>query len=156
MIKKKYVAIIITIIFIFSSLLGGLYITDASSLDKVEVTVVGITLEELRLTYCKFTLSIDIYNPAHQDISEVYALFDVSIAGNYVCNGIFPKSFLPAKSNIEKEVTLTIYYADVAIAVIDGIQNRNFDLTIEGEAKGKVLFNLFTVSKNFVSTYSYP
>lgn len=59
-------------------------------------------------------------------------------------------------SQTAKDVTLTIYYADVANAVLDGIQNRNFDLTIEGEAKGTVFFDLFTVSSRFVSTYSYP
>ena len=156
MIKKTYIAIIITIIIIFSSLLGYRYITDASAIDDVEVILEQLTLEELRLTYCTLKLSIDIYNPSYQDISEVSAVFDVFIAGNYVGSGSFPKSFLPSQSNSKKDVSLTIYYADMASAVINGIQNGNFDLTIEGEAKGTVFFNLFTVSKEFVSTYSYP
>ncbi|RLF56978.1 MAG: hypothetical protein DRN27_08670 [Thermoplasmata archaeon] len=156
MIKKTFIAIIITAIVVFSSMLGYLYISDVSALDDVEINIEQITLEEIRLTYCKLNLRIDVYNPAHQDISEVHSNFDVSIAGNYVGKGVFPKSFIPAQSNCEKEVILTIYYADVTNAVINGIQNRNFDLTIEGEAKGKVMFNLFTVSKKFSSTYSYP
>ncbi len=153
--KTKIISVVI-ILLIFSGFFSYQYVADTVALNNVEVTVESITLQELRLSYCKLKLSVDIYNPSHQDISEVSAVFDVFIAGNYVGSGSFPKSFLPAQSNSEKDVTLTIYYTDVANAVIDGIQNRNFDLTIKGEAKGKVVFNLFTVSKGFVSTYSYP
>ena len=153
--KTKIIAVI-AIFIILSSVLSCRYVTDVAALNDVEVTVEGITLQELRVTYCTLKLSIDIFNPTHQDISGLSAIFDVSIADNYVGSGSFPKSFIPAQSNSKKDVTLTIYYADVANAVLDGIQNRNFVLTIEGEAKGNVFFDLFTVSRKFVSTYSYP
>jgi len=153
--KTKIIAVI-AIIVILSSVLSYRYVTDVAALNDVEVTVESITLQELRIAYCTLKLSVDIFNPTHQDLSEVSAEFDVFIADSYVGSGSFPKSFIPTQSNSKKDVTLTIYYANVANAVLDGIQNRNFDLTIEGEAKGKVFFDLFTVSSRFVSTYSYP
>ncbi len=154
--RKTKIISVITILLVFSGFLSYQYVTDTAALNNVEVIVESITLQEPRLSYCKLKLSVDVYNPSHQDISEVTAVFDVFIAGNYVGSGSFPKSFLTAQSNIKKDVSLTIYYADMASAVITGIQNKNFDLTIEGNAKGTVFFNLFTVSKEFVSTYSYP
>ncbi len=133
------------------------YITDVTALNSVEVTVDDIKLQGTEvLTYCKLKLSVGIYNPTHQDLSGVSAEFDVFIADSYVGSGSFPKSFIPAQSNSKKDVTLTIYYADVAKAVFDGITERNFYLSVEGEARANVLFDLFTVSRKFVSTYSYP
>ena len=62
---------------------------------------------------------------------------------------------IPAQSKIKRDVILTIYFADVGNAVIDGIQTRNFDLAINGQAKGNVLFNLIAVSKSFAASYSH-
>ena len=154
--NKTKIIMVIAICVILSGFLSYQYVTDVTALNSVEVTIDDIKLQELRLTYCKLKLSFDIYNPAHQDISGLSAVFDVSIAGNYVGSGSFPKSSLPAQSNSKKYVTLTIYYADVANAVKNGIIDRNFDLSIEGEARANVLFDLFTVSKNFVLIHSYP
>lgn len=152
--KIKILIVIIIVIFI-SGFLSIRYIADASALEKINVTVENTSIQELRLTYCKLKLKVSISNPTTEYISGLSAEFDVSIGGTYVGNGSFQTVSIPAQSNKTGDVLLTIYYANVGNAVIDGIKTENFDLTIHGEAKGNVLFNLLTVTKSFTASYSY-
>jgi len=153
--QKIKILIVITVVIFISGFLSIRYMADASALEKVNVTVENISIQELRLTYCKLKLKMDIFNPTTEYISELSAKFDVSIAGTYVGNGSTPTVSIPAQSHKTGDVPLTIYYANVGNAVIDGIQTGNFDLTIHGEAKGNVLFNLLTVTKSFIASYYY-
>ena len=56
----------------------------------------------------------------------------------------------------EKDEAITIYYANVASAVVEGIKKGNFGVTIEGVIKANVLFNLITVSQEFKASQTYP
>jgi LEA14-like dessication related protein len=154
--KSRKIIIVIGIILAISGFLGYTYYADATTLNNAEVTIENIHLQELSLTYCKLKIYIDISNPTNRDISGLTAVFNIYIADNYVGSGSFSKVSIPAQSNREKDVTITIYYAKVAVAVVDGIKRGNFDLTIKGEASGDVLFDLITVSKQFKATKVYP
>lgn len=153
--QKIRILIIVTIVILISGFLVIRYTADISALEKVNITIENINLQELNLTYCKLKLKVNISNPANEYISGLFAEFDISIAGTYVGNGSVPTVSIPAQSHIKRDVILTIYYTDVGNAVIDGIKTGNFDLTIHGEAKGNVLFNLITVSKSFTASYSH-
>jgi LEA14-like dessication related protein len=153
--QKIKILIMITIVIFISGFLSIRYIASASAIEKVNVTVENTSIQELRLTYCKLKLEVSISNPTTEHISELSAEFDIFIASTYVGNGSFQTVSIPAQSHKTGDVFLTIYYANVGNAVIDGIQTGNFDLTIQGEAKGNVLFNLITVTKSFTASYSY-
>jgi len=152
---KIRILIVVTIVIFISGFLVIRYTTDVSALEKVNITIENINIQELHLTYCKLKLKVNISNPTNEYISGLFAEFDISIASTYVGNGSVPIVSIPAQSQTKRDVILTIYYADVGNAVIDGIQTGNFDLTIHGEAKGNVLFNLITVSKSFTASYSH-
>ncbi|MCK4415514.1 MAG: hypothetical protein KAU84_00020 [Thermoplasmatales archaeon] len=152
---KIRILIVVTIVIFISGFLVIRYTTDVSALEKVNITIENINIQELNLTYCKLKLKVNISNPTNEYISRLFAEFDISIASTYVGNGSVPTVSIPAQSQIKRDVILTIYYADVGNAVIDGIQTGNFDLTTHGEAKGNVLFNLLTVSKSFTASYSH-
>ena len=146
---------IIVIILLISGLILNKYMADVSAIEKINITLENTSIQELRLTYCKLKLKVNISNPTTEYISELSAEFDISIAGTYVGNGSVPKVSIPIQSYKTKDVPLIIYYADVGKAVIEGIQARNFDLAINGEAKVNVLFNLIMISKSFIAIYSY-
>ena len=153
--QKIKILIVITIVIFISGFLSIRYIASASAIEKVNVTVENTSIQELRLTYCKLKLKVSISNPTTEYFSELSAEFDVFIASTYVGNGSFQTVSIPAQSHETGDVFLTIYYANVGNAVIDGIKTGDFDLSIHGEAKGNVLFNLLTVSKSFNAYYSY-
>jgi hypothetical protein len=153
--NKIGILIVITILIFLSVILGIRYTYDVSALEKINITVEDIEIQELHLKHCKIKLKVDISNPTNEYISRFSAEFDISIAEIYVGNGSVPLVSIPAQIKIKRDVILTIYYTDVGNAVIEGIQTRNFDLSIHGQAKGNVLFNLIVVSKSFDSSYSY-
>lgn len=154
--KSRKIIIVIAMILTISGFLGYTYYADITTLYNTKVTIKDIHLQELSFTYCKLKIYIDISNPTDRDISGLSAVFDIYIADNYVGLGSFEKASIPAQSNKEKDVTIIIYYANVAVAVVDGIKKGDFDLTIKGEASGKVLFGLITVSEQFKATQTYP
>jgi hypothetical protein len=155
---KKNVKISITIVIciICCIFLSFQYVTETTALNNLEITLYDIKIQDLKLTYCTLKLSLYLNNPSEIHISDLSAEFDVFIAGNFVGTGTLPKSSIPPKLNSNKDVYLQIYYSDVATAVIDGIKNGNFDLSIDGVAKANVFFNLFPISKKIASTHSYP
>ena len=156
MIKNKVKIIIIIIaMVIISGFFGYTYYADVNAIRNTKVTITDIILQELQLTYCKLKLFININNLADRDISDISAKFDVNIANNYVGFGSFSKISVPSKSVREIEATLTIYYLDVASAVVEVIKNGKFDVTVEGEINASVLLNLISVSQGFKASHTY-
>jgi LEA14-like dessication related protein len=154
--SKIMVAFVAAVVFVILAFLSSRYLADVDALQHVEIEVEGIGAPEIRVTHCRLTLYVKISNPTKEDISGLSADFDVYIAGTYVGNGSLSEVYIPAGSNTLKEVTLKIYYAYVADAVIDGLKAGKFDLTIEGVVRGYVFFNLIVFSNEFSASYSYP
>jgi hypothetical protein len=151
-IKIISIAIIILLIFIF---FFSRHTAKVSALEKINISVESITIKEVRLNYCKLKVNVNILNPTSELISDLSAQFDIFIADTYVGNGSIPKVSIPIQSGKIKNVSITIFYVNVGNAVIDGIQTRNFDLSIQGTATVTVLFNLISISKPFTAFYSY-
>ena len=158
MMIKKFRIILISIIIIFIIPLGlcYTYYADVGALDKTNVTIKDIRLQEIGLTYCELKIYINFYNPSDRDVNGLSAVFDIYIADNYIGKGSLSKVSISSKSSVEKDTTVTIYYANVATAVVDGIKKGNFDLTIKGTASGNILFGILTISEKFEATKPYP
>ncbi|KYK25815.1 hypothetical protein AYK20_03950 [Thermoplasmatales archaeon SG8-52-1] len=157
MIKKFRIQLItILIILIIPIFLIYSYYADVEALDSTKVTINDIRLLEIGLTSCDLKIYITFYNPSGRDISELTAVFDIYIANNYVGKGSLSKVSISPQSSAVKDTTVTIYYANVAAAVVDGIKKGNFDLAIKGTASGNVLFGFLTVSDKFEATKPYP
>jgi hypothetical protein len=155
---QKKIKILLTILIVFFVLLFILvfrYTATSDALANAKVTVERITFQELRVTYCKLSVYSNISNPAAQDVSDLTATFDVYIAGTYVGNGSFPKTFIRANSFEHQEVIVTIYYANMANAVIDAIQDQQFVLSMKGQLHGNTFFNLVPISTPFTATYTH-
>ena len=153
-IKIKIISIVIIICLILIFFFGR-YTADVSALEKINISVESITIEEVRLNYCKLKVNVNVLNPTSEYISDFTAQFDIYIANTYVGNGSIPKVSIPIQSEKIKNVSITIFYVNVGNAVIDGIQTRNFNLSIQGTTTVKVLFNLMSISKQFSASYSY-
>ena len=157
MIKKNFIIIILTvIILIILGFLGFTYTADVAALDNAKVSIKDIRFQEIGLTSCKLKIFIEISNPSDRYISGLTADFEVFINENYVGSGSVSRISIPAQSNREKGVTITIFYTNAAEAVIDGIQKGYFDLSINGDASGDVLFGLITVTNQIYAVQTYP
>jgi hypothetical protein len=153
--KKSSVFLVIIVAVVILSFLAIWYTTEASAISKLQVTVKGVQIQEIRVTYTKLKLNIEISNPTSEDISQLSTDFNIFIAGSIVGEGSMPLTDIPAQTVKETNTTAIIYYANVANAVKDAITNQNFKLTIQGTLHAKVLFGLLSLSQDFSSTYSY-
>ena len=153
--QKLKIIIIVVIFILVLTLISIRYVTEASTIDEINVGVEDVSIEELKLSSCTLNLKVRISNPTTEHISELTAEFDVFIADTDVANGTVSKVSIPPESYATSDVLLTIFYADVGTAVINGLKTGDFDLIIKGEAKINVLLNLFTITKHFTSSYSY-
>ena len=157
--KNIIVAIILVIILSISGFLGYIYFADVTAMSSIEVTINDVDITDVKFTSFKLKLDANIYNPTDQDISGLSYSFDIYIEDNYVGEGDFSNVFISAHDQIEKDVSVTIYYSGLADASVDVIKNvitdGNFDLTIVGNINGNVLFDLITFSQEFETTHTY-
>jgi len=151
--SSVFLAVIITVVVL--SFLAIRYTMDASAISKLQVTVKGVQIQEIKVTYIKLKLNIEISNPTNDDISQLSTDFNIFIASSIVGEGSMLLTNIPAQTVKETNTTVIIYFANVSNAVIDAITNQNFTLKIQGTMHAKVLFGLLPISQDFSSTYSY-
>ena len=153
--KKPVIFLMIFAIIIILSFLVIKYYMETSAISKLQLTIKGVQIQEIKVTYTKLKLNIALLNPTDEVLSQFLTEYNIIIAGNIVGVGNITLSDIPARTNKETNTTITIYFSDVAIAVLDAIKNQNFNLTIQGTLHIKVLFDLLSISQDFSSTFSY-
>jgi len=157
--KIVNIVITLTVILSVSGLLGYIYYADVTAMSGIEIKLNDVDLTDVKLSSFKLKLHTSIYNPTDQDISELSSAFNIYIEDNFVGKGSFSKTFISAHSQIEKDISITIFYSGLADATIDVIieiiKEGNFDLIISGNISGNVLFNLIEFSQEFEATYIY-
>jgi len=152
-IKKILIALIV--IMVISCFFIYTYLADASALSNIIVDVENINIQQIGLSYCDLKIIVSLSNPTDRDTSNLKASFDIYIAGNYIGDGSLSDVSISALSNTQKEVFVTIYYSEVASAVVDGIKKGDFTLSIEGDVSGTVLFGLIRVSEQIEASKTY-
>ena len=157
--KIVNIVITLTVILSVSGLLGYIYYADVTAMSGIEIKLNDVDLTDVKLSSFKLKLHTSIYNPTDQDISELSSAFNIYIEDNFVGKGSFSKTFISAHSQIEKDISITIFYSGLADATIDVIieiiKEGNFDLIISGNISGNILFNLIEFSQEFEATYIY-
>jgi len=157
--KNVIAAIILAIILSVSGFLGYIYYADVAAMSSIEVTIKNVDITDRKVTSFKLKLDANLYNPTDQDISGLSSVFDIYIEDNYVGEGGFSNVFIPAHTQSEKDVSITIYYSGLAYAVVDVIKNviteGDFNLIISGNINGNVLFGLIAFSQEFETTHIY-
>ena len=152
---KKLLFFFVIIVVIILSFLAISYIMETTAISKLQVTVKNVQIQELKVSYAKLKLFIEMSNPTSWDISQLSTDYNIFIASSIVGNGSIAITNIPAQTTKEASTTVIIYFANVANAVLEALTKQNFDLTIQGTLHAKVLFGFFSISQDFSSTYSY-
>lgn len=152
-IKKTLITVILIVI--ISCFFIYTYLADASALSNIIVDVENIKIQQIGLFYCELKIIVSLSNPTDRDTSNLEASFNIYIAGKYIGEGSLSEVSISALSKTQKDVFVTIYYSEVASAVVDGIKTRDFTLSIRGEVSGTVLFGLMRVSEQIEASETY-
>ena len=152
---KKILFFLVIIVVIILSFLAVRYIMETIAISKLQVTVKGVQIQELKVSYAKLKLIIEMSNPTGEDISQLSTEYNIFIASSIVGNGGISLTNIPAQATKEASTTVIIYFANVANAVLEALTKQNFNLTIQGTLHVKVLFDLLSISHDFSSTYYY-
>jgi hypothetical protein len=153
--KKIPIFVAIIVVIVIFSFLAIRYTMDVSAISKIQVTVKNVQIQEIKLTYTKLKLDIEISNPTNEYIYHLSTDYNIFIADNIVGNGKVPLTNIPARSTNETSTNPIIYYINVTNAVIDAIVNQNFNLAIKGTLNVKVFFGLIFISQDYSATYYY-
>lgn len=152
--KKVVVAIVASAIVIAPVFLGFVYYEDVSAIEKSEISISNAGISELRLTYCKIRLQMELKNPSARQISDISVKFDIYITDNYVGSGYFPEITVPPHSARTREMNITIYYANLTGAVVNALYDGKVIISIRGEMGGKVLYGMIKFTQPFNASYS--
>ena len=156
--NRKRISLLSTamIIITLSIAIGYTVYADITTLNEITVTIQNIQLNEVHLTYSQIQFSLLFTNPTTKDITRLQGKFTIYLANSSIGEGNFSAVNIPPQSNTEKSAEFTIYYSQVANAVIEGIQQRDFTLTLHGEIQSHILFDLFTITHHFTTSQSFP
>jgi LEA14-like dessication related protein len=155
--KKSIIPLIsISLIFILITAgITGLYITKLNILNTLTVSIDQVKIEELKLSYVKLNLSTNFFNPSNTSIDDLSATFNVFISDIKIGEGSLSETNLPPQSSSHHPTALTLYFSDIASAVIESIQTAEFILEIKGNAQTTIFFGFITIEKSFTSAYNY-
>lgn len=152
---KKLLLFLVIIVIIILSFLSIRFVMETTAISKLRVTVKGVQIQELKVSYAKLKLFIEISNPTGEDISQLSTDYNIFIASSIVGNGSISLTNIPTQTTKNASTIVIIYFANVANAVLEALTKQNFNLTIQGTLHAKVLFGLLSISQDFSSTYFY-
>ena len=119
------------------------------ALSKLESELYDVRVASLRLTSADIELKLMFHNPTAYDTPPFWVEFDVYLSEGYIGNGSIPETRVPASSSVNRTMTLTVKYVDVAKTIIDAIGKDSFDLTVRGTTHARVLLGTIPVSFAF-------
>lgn len=134
--------------------LGYVYYADVSAIENSEVSISDAGISEIGLKYCRLRMEVEVNNTSPRKITDLSVKFDIYLTDNHVGNGYFSEISVPAHSSRTREMTVTIYYAELTGAVLDMLKEGRVTVTMRGELEGKVLYNLMGFSQTFNASYS--
>jgi hypothetical protein len=154
--KKRIVLIVGLIVVILLGFFVLQYLADAASMNDFKIAINQVNVTRLGVTSADILVTVNFTNPTSQDLQIASADFDVHIAESYVGHSDVSSFTIPGRSSTEKQISLTVFYMNLAHAVLEGLLNNNFDITITGLARGYIFFGLFktTVPFTLSSTHS--
>ena len=155
MVKKKYSILIGIVVVVLVSFFIAQFFAETAAANNLQITVKDIRLANIGLTSCDLFVTVNLTNPTNQELFITFASFDVFVADSYVGKSSVSELLIPKISSNEKVITLSLLYSDIAQAVLQGIRNKNFNLSIRGDAEVNVFYGLFIVNVPFFITSTY-
>jgi hypothetical protein len=153
--KRTYVVILGLVIGILLIITLLQIMVDIEAMKKLTITIEDVQITNRGLFSCDVLVTINFTNPSPRDVSVETAVCDVSIADRYLNTYHLSHLSFPSNSSQEQVMSLTLFYINIPRVVLEGFQNRNFDIDITGEAQVYVLCGLFTIPAPFSLTSTY-
>ncbi len=136
----KYVALAAASLMIFS-LLSYTFYSDVRALERIKVEIKDVTIRQI-LPDMVLGISIKFINEEGREIRNMGGDIDVYILDKWVGKLNFSGVNIDGHSYQEIEIPLTLYYEHLTKSIVQAINEMNFNLSIKGIIKGKVLFGL--------------
>jgi LEA14-like dessication related protein len=155
--KKQRIVIILGLIVVI--LLGFFvlqYLADATAMNNFKITIKQVNVTHIGITSCYVIVTVNFTNPTSYDLPISSATMDVYIADSYVGHSDVSAFTIPKRSITEQQISLTVLYANLAHAVLQGLLNNSFQVNVIGSAQGYIFYGLFktTVPFRLSSTHS--
>lgn len=151
--KGLKIGIVVLVVVIVFGFIAYIFTTERTAVQNLEVKLTAAAVTRKGLTSCDIALDLSFHNPTGHNTPPFSSEFDVYIDNHFVGNGSLPETAIPAYSNKTSKVTITFYYANVAIAVKNAIMEERFTVKVNGSVTGRILVGLITVSRQFSITH---
>ncbi len=152
--KTKTVIILVGLVLVI--LLGFFalqYMADAAAMNDFTITIENVSVTHIGVTACDVLVTVNFTNPTSQDLRITSASADVYIADSYVGHSDISSFIIPSHGSAEQQIFLTVLYADLAHAVLEGLLNNNFKLDATGTAQGSIFYGLVQTKVPFDITW---
>lgn len=146
MAQKKRILWIILGIFLLIAVFAYYQYQKIMAVKNLEIELVDISIEDIKLTHLELGLTISIYNPNRIDVGV--EAFNASIYANDIpiTNIALPPLFIPTDQEIQQKFSIKLGYFEIGTALIRAIEQKNVVWKIQGQ---------YVVELPFGITYPY-
>ena len=138
-------------IFIITFIFYNAY-ADINAIKNSKIEIYGVKIEKI-LPYIVLNIGMKIINNESRNIKELEGHFEIFILNISIGKMKFGKINVVPYSSKKLNISLIIYYDKVAESIIEIINQLNFNMTIKGKVRGKILFGLIEYEKPFEAIY---
>jgi LEA14-like dessication related protein len=139
---------------IIAGFLGYTLMQEVNAFRSLKIELIDASITRIGLTSCDLSLKLRLTNPVRHDTPLLWIdSYSIYINENYVGAGKLTPVKVPASSTIYETTTISIEYAKIARGLAEAIMKGEVKITIKGELKAKILFNLIPASTTFNTTY---
>ncbi len=150
---KTMIGIIGLILVVLLGFFALQYMADAAAMNDFTITIKNVNVTHIGVTACDVIVTVNFTNPTSQDLWITTASMDVYIADSYVGHSDVSSFTIPSHGSAEQQIFLTVLYADLAHAVLEGLLNNNFKLDVIGTAEGPIFYGLVQTKVPFEITW---
>jgi LEA14-like dessication related protein len=147
--KKRIILILALVVVILLGFFVAQYLVDAASMHNFKIAIKHVNVAHIGLTSCDVIVTVNFTNPTSQDLPISSATMDVYIAESYVGHSDVPAFTILSRSTTVQQISLTVLYAYLAHAVLQGLLNNSFQIKVIGSAQGYIFYGLFKTTVPF-------
>ena len=149
---KKLIALIVSIAILVSFIVYDIN-ADVNAIKNIKLKINGAWIGKITFEYIVINVSTEFINNESRNIKGLNGNFVIYILNNSVGNAKFEKINIEKHSFYETNFSIKIYYKDIAIGIINAIEEGNYNLCIKGRVTGKIFFGIFRYSQNIYTIW---
>ena len=152
---KRGIVIVPIILLILASIVGYILYTEYVAAESLEYEMENPERPDPGPESIDIPIEMEFYNPSRYDTPYITVVYDIYVEDEYVGEGYLDLGVVPPGETIYDEQVITVEYDDVSDPTVAALKAGNFEMILDGEVTGEVLFETIPVTREFEARFTF-